>query len=49
MSKPGTEPERSIGAFESGVLSIVEDLHAREIGLDAMEGAVALVDWYVCD
>jgi hypothetical protein len=49
MSKPGTEPERSIGAFESGVLSIVEDLHAREIGLDAMEGAVALVDWYVCE
>jgi hypothetical protein len=33
----------------AGVLTIVEDLHAREIGLDAMEGAVALVDWYVCE
>jgi len=28
---------------------LVEDLHAREIGLDAMEGAVALVDWYVSE
>lgn len=33
----------------AGVLTIVEDLHAREIGLDAMEGAVALVDWYVSE
>ena len=33
----------------AGVLTIVEDLHAREIWLDAMEGAVALVDWYVSE
>jgi Protein of unknown function (DUF3987) len=33
----------------AGVLTIVEDFHAREIWLDAMEGAVALVDWYVSE
>ena len=33
----------------AGVITIVEDLHAREIGLDAMQGAVVLADWYVCE
>jgi hypothetical protein len=31
----------------AGVITIVEDLHAREIGLPAMQGAVTLADWYV--
>jgi hypothetical protein len=33
----------------AGVLTIVEDLHAREIGLSRMQGAVVLADWYVCE
>jgi Protein of unknown function (DUF3987) len=33
----------------AGVITIVEDLHAREIGRDAMEGAVGLAEWYVCE
>ena len=33
----------------AGVVTIVEDLHAREIGLSAMQGAVVLADWYVCE
>ncbi len=33
----------------AGVLTIVEDLHAREIGLPAMQGAVVLAGWYVCE
>jgi uncharacterized protein DUF3987 len=32
----------------AGVVTIVEDLHAREIGRDAMEGPVGLAEWYVC-
>lgn len=31
----------------AGVLTIVEDLHEREIGFLAMQGAVELADWYV--
>jgi uncharacterized protein DUF3987 len=31
----------------AGVITIVEDLHAKEIGLEAMQGAIDLVDWYV--
>jgi hypothetical protein len=31
----------------AGVLTLVEDLRAKEIGLEAMSGAVALADWYV--
>jgi Protein of unknown function (DUF3987) len=33
----------------AGVITIVEDLHAREIALSAMQGAVVLADWYVCE
>jgi Protein of unknown function (DUF3987) len=33
----------------AGVVTIVEDLHAREIGLPAMQGAVTLADWYVSE
>ena len=31
----------------AGVITIVEDLHAREIGQSAMRSAIQLVDWYV--
>ena len=50
-------PLTSIGDFAAkaaehvariaGVITIVEDLHAKEIGKEAMCGAIALVDWYV--
>jgi hypothetical protein len=50
-------PLTSIGDFAAkaaehvariaGVITIVEDLHATEIGKEAMCGAIALVDWYV--
>jgi hypothetical protein len=33
----------------AGVVTIVEDLHAREIGLLAMQAAVTLADWYVSE
>jgi uncharacterized protein DUF3987 len=33
----------------AGVLAIVEDVQAIEIGLDAMRGALALADWYVAE
>jgi hypothetical protein len=33
----------------AGVVTIVEDLYAREIGLSAMQGAVVLADWYVSE
>jgi hypothetical protein len=31
----------------AGVITIVEDLYAREIGVEAMDGAIELVDWYL--
>jgi len=31
----------------AGVLTIVEDLEAREIGVEAMRNAITLADWYV--
>jgi len=31
----------------AGVITIVEDLHAKEIGLEAMQGAIELMYWYV--
>jgi hypothetical protein len=31
----------------AGVITIVEDLRAKEIGLEHMEGALMLADWYV--
>ena len=31
----------------AGVITLVEDLHAREVGLAAMEGGVELANWYV--
>jgi Protein of unknown function (DUF3987)/Toprim domain len=31
----------------AGVITIIEDLHAKEIGEKTMCGAIALVDWYV--
>ncbi len=50
-------PLASIGDFAAkaaehaariaGVITIVEDLHAKEIGLEVMQGAIELVDWYV--
>ena len=33
----------------AGVITIIEDLRAREIGLSAMQGAVVLAEWYVCE
>ena len=31
----------------AGILTLIEDLYAEEIGLEAMTGAVALMDWYL--
>jgi hypothetical protein len=52
-------PLASIKAFASkaaehaarlaGVITIVEDLHAREISLATMEGAITLLDWYISE
>jgi hypothetical protein len=33
----------------SGILTLVADLHAAEIGSAAMEGALLLTDWYVAE
>jgi hypothetical protein len=33
----------------AGVLTIVEDLHANEIGVEAMRNAITLADWYVSE
>jgi Protein of unknown function (DUF3987) len=33
----------------AGVITIIEDLRAREIGLSEMQGAVVLAEWYVCE
>ena len=50
-------PLASIGDFAAkaaehaariaGVITIVEDLHAKEVGLETMQGAIELVNWYV--
>jgi hypothetical protein len=55
---PGN-PLASIGDFAAkaaehaariaGVVTIIEDLHAREIGKEAMRGAIELADWYVTE
>jgi hypothetical protein len=31
----------------AGVLTIVEEIYAKEIGFEAMRGALTLMDWYI--
>jgi hypothetical protein len=33
----------------AGVLTLIDDLRAKEIGLEVMTNAVTLADWYVCE
>src|SRR5262245_57223256 len=43
----GTSPERLQAS--AGILALVEDPDADEIGEEAMSGGIALADWYVAE